>query len=108
MTRFLLPLLLWVLTAGAVQASAQPDKGEALTPQAIAELTLDGLFAQLPEHAEARSGRMIEAEFLNRFNPSGSDTADLLMTWAAQAIDAKNYAQALDILDQVVLLRPKF
>jgi tetratricopeptide (TPR) repeat protein len=51
---------------------------------------------------------MIEAEILRRFDKSGSDTADLLMSWAGKAIQAKSYPLALDILDQVVLLRPTF
>ena len=107
MMRFVLPLLLCGFLVSA-PASAQPEKPELLTPKAIGELTLDELFAKLPEHAESRAGRTIEAEILKRFNKSGSDTADLLMAWSAQAIDAKNYAQALDILDQVVILRPNF
>ena len=97
-----------LLAVAPVAAQDQLPKGEILTSQAIAELSLDDLFAKLPENAGKRPGRMIEAEILRRFEKSGSDTADLLMSWADKAIQAKTYPLALDILDQVVLLRPTF
>ena len=108
MTRFFFLIALWALLGGAPTRAAEPPNDEILTPKVIGELTLDDLFQKLPEHAGSRTGRAIEAEILERFNSSGSDTADLLMSWAAEAINAKNYAQALDILDHVVLLRPNF
>ena len=42
------------------------------------------------------------------FSRSGSATADLLMSWASQAIEEKNYPLALDMLDQIVLVKPDF
>ncbi len=101
-------LAIGLLAVAPVAAQDQLPKGEILTSQAIAELSLDDLFAKLPEHAGKRPGRMIEAEILRRFEKSGSDTADLLMSRADKAIQAKTYPLALDILDQVVLLRPTF
>jgi tetratricopeptide (TPR) repeat protein len=84
------------------------DEPPILSPRVIAEMTLDELFAELPEHADSPPGQRIEAEILKRFNRSGSDTADLLMSWASSAIEAKNYPHALDILDQAVLVKPDF
>lgn len=108
MTRFLpLAFLLLVLT-GAPALSQPEPKDEILTAQAIAELTLDELFARLPENSGQRAGRLIEAEILERFEKSGSDTTDLLMSWANQAIAEKTYPLALDILDQVVILQPGY
>lgn len=106
MTRFLPFALALLLVAGA-PALAQPQD-EILTAQAIAELTLDELFAKLPENSGKRAGRLIEAEILERFEKSGSDTTDLLMSWANQAIAEKTYPLALDILDQVVILQPGY
>jgi tetratricopeptide (TPR) repeat protein len=109
MTRLAVPILLWAFLSGALPAWAQEGaKPELLTPKAISELALDDLFGKLAEHANSRAGKAIEAEILKRFNASGSDTADLLMAWAAQAIEEKKYPQALDILDQIVILRPNF
>lgn len=106
----LLPIALGLalLAIGPALSQEQLPKSEILTSQAIAELGLDDLFAKLPDHAGKRAGRMIEAEILRRFEKSGSDTADLLMSWAGKAIQDKAYPLAIDILDQVVLLQPTF
>ena len=45
---------------------------------------------------------------LERFHESGSDTADLLLSWAVKAMEDKDYPEALDILDQVIVLKPDF
>jgi len=100
--------------AFAALVAVSPARGEiadtppTLSPKIIAELTLDELFAELPEHAGSPPGQRIEAEILKRFSRSGSDTADLLMSWASSAIEAKDYPHALDILDQAVLVKPDF
>ncbi len=96
-----------LLAGSPVFAQEEPAK-EVLTAQAIGELTLDELFEKLPERAGSRSGRLIEAEILRRFEKSGSPTADLLISWANQAIGEKSFPLALDILDQVILLKPDF
>ena len=41
-----------------------------------------------------------------RWAHSGSDTADLLMARAGEAIGAKNYPLAVEILDRVIVLEP--
>jgi tetratricopeptide (TPR) repeat protein len=105
MWRFL-PLLL----AGflAVSPSAPQETPEALTQTEIAELTLDELFERLPDYAETDTGRAIEVAILERFHESGSDTADLLMSWALLAMEREEYPLALDVLDQVILIKPDF
>ena len=45
---------------------------------------------------------------LERFHESGSDTADLLLSWAVKAMEDKDYPEALDILDQLIVLKPDF
>jgi tetratricopeptide (TPR) repeat protein len=106
-SRLLAPLLLCTLLASA-PALGQPAEEPVLTPAIIAELTLDELFEKLPENAGSQVGRRLEAEILSRLHESGSDTADLLLAWATQAIDEKNYQLALDLLDQIVILEPDF
>ena len=107
MMRFPLLLLgLWLLAAPA--CAQDIEQKEILTSQAISELSLDDLFARLPENAGKRPGRMIEAEILRRFEQSGSATTDLLMSWARKAISDKAYPLALDVLDQVVILQPTY
>ncbi len=74
----------------------------------VGELTLDELFGKLAEDGESPAGGRIEEEILTRFNRSGSDTSDLLLTWAAQAIDDKDFPLALDVLDQILVIKPDF
>jgi tetratricopeptide (TPR) repeat protein len=90
------------------ETAPSPDGNPALTPQSIGKLSLDQLFAELPAHAGSRAGKAIETEILKRFNQSGSDTVDLLYTWAIQAMEEKKYPLALDVLDQIVLIKPDF
>ena len=107
--RRLLPLVLALAVLVLGDVRAQPsDTPPAPPAEAIDELTLDELFGKLAEDGESPAGGRIEEEILTRFNRSGSDTSDLLLTWAAQAIDDKDFPLALDVLDQIVVLKPDF
>ena len=55
-----------------------------------------------------REAKVAESSILGLWLESGSDTVDLLMDWAMKAIDAKNYALALDYLDRVVTMKPDY
>ncbi|MGH6924323.1 MAG: hypothetical protein ACRED5_11350, partial [Propylenella sp.] len=93
----------------AFPARAEVDEDpNILTPRTIGELPLDDLFAKLPENAGSPTGGRLEREILRRFNQSGSATADLLLNWAAESMEEKNYSEALDLLDQIVVLKPDF
>lgn len=70
--------------------------------------TLDQLFATMANPDDKSAGKSAEAEIQRRWRKSGSDTVDLLMSWAADALAAKQYGQALDFLDSVVTLKPDF
>ena len=50
----------------------------------------------------------ITASIQRRWLRSGSDTADLLMGRAMQAVEAKDQALAIEILDRVVVLQPEW
>ncbi len=70
--------------------------------------TLDDLFARLAaakDEAEAKGiAQLIERRWLR----SGSDTADLLMSRASEAIQAKEHALAVELLDRVITLQPEW
>jgi tetratricopeptide (TPR) repeat protein len=110
MSRLVFAAILAASVAGAPAFAAPPSAGEApiLTQRIIAELSLDELFAKLPENAKLPAGERIEQEILRRFSRSGSATADLLMGWAGEAMEEKNYPLALDVLDQILVLKPDF
>jgi tetratricopeptide (TPR) repeat protein len=103
------------LAAGFGPAGAQdrapgvePAPAAAPGPPALKDLPLDELFEKLANAAPNPAGRAIESEVLKRLADSGSETVDLLMRWAMQAIDEKKYAMALDLLDQALVLKPDF
>src|SRR4051794_8676365 len=106
MVRFFSLILAALLGASAAGYAADPSA--APVPQVQAPLTLDALFAKLAATGASPAGKAVEMEILARFNKSGSDTADLLLSWAAQAIEAERYQHALDILDQVIVMKPGF
>jgi tetratricopeptide (TPR) repeat protein len=96
------------LLAAAPAYAQEEEDPNILTPRAIAELSLDDLFLKLPDNAATSTGQRIEREIVRRFSRSGSATADLLLEWATEATEKKNYPQALDLLDQIVVLKPDF
>jgi tetratricopeptide (TPR) repeat protein len=108
MTRLLAALALVALFAAAPAHAQVEETPQLLTPREIGAFSLDELFEKLPQNADTPAGERIEREILRRFNHSGSATADLLLQWAAEAMDDKDYAEALDLLDQIVILKPDF
>jgi tetratricopeptide (TPR) repeat protein len=108
MTRLLAALALVALFAAAPACAQGEETPQLLTPREIGALSLDELFEKLPQNADTPAGERIEREILRRFNRSGSATADLLLQWAAEAMDDKDYSEALDLLDQIVILKPDF
>jgi len=102
------------LLAGLVLAPVAQAEPSASPPplngRAVAELSLDDLFAKLRDDTVAKSpaGERIEQEILRRFARSGSPTVDLLMSWATDAIGKKDFPKALDVLDQTLVLKPDF
>jgi tetratricopeptide (TPR) repeat protein len=64
------------------------------------------LYARLAASKDADETGGIIPRLLQSYSESGSDTADLLLKRAHQAIGAENYADALKILDATVALEP--
>jgi tetratricopeptide (TPR) repeat protein len=86
-------------------------KPAAMAPDAASQdhaKRLAKLFGELKrernEHAADRIAKQIWQQWLD----SGSATVDLLMQWSNDAIQAKKYPAALDFLDQIIALDPKY
>lgn len=96
-----------------------------LSPPALAEVTVgdDSAVAPAPLDRAAELDTLFEAlrtapnrqssvEASNRIArlwlQSGSDTVDLLMSWATSAMDEEDYPLALDFLDRIVGLAPDY
>jgi len=72
------------------------------------EAELDKLFWQLKRSAKADEAEKISRQIQGLWAQSGSDTVDLLMQWAEKAIEEMDWAQAMDFLDNVIMLKPEF
>ena len=65
---------------------------------------LDALFETLKSD-DASAAQMAENGIVSLWMKSGSDTVDLMMTWAMQAVEKKDYPTALDFLDRVIAMK---
>jgi len=69
---------------------------------------LDQLFATLKTAGSDEVAQAAEDNIHRLWLESGSDTVDLIMSWALKAMEEKNYPLALDYLDRVVSLQPDY
>ncbi|WP_425531979.1 tetratricopeptide repeat protein [Ancylobacter koreensis] len=83
--------------AGAAdKPSSEPDRAK----------RLDALFAALKAAPDKESAKGIAERIDIALTPSGSDTADLLMSRAALATEAKDFDLAVQLLDGVLKVSP--
>lgn len=89
----------------AAPAQAQVAKG---APATTKPETLDDMFAALRKARSAAAAGGIADRIKERWTRSDSATVDLLMQWAGEAMDRKDWPAAQDFLDQVIVLKPDF
>ena len=115
MRAFVLTLALAIAMTAAASAQSSPkptpapggdSKAEPAKPPTRPRATLDDLFKRLAGAPTEREAGGIASLIERRWAHSGSDTADLLMARAGEAIGAKNYPLAVEILDRVIVLEP--
>lgn len=70
--------------------------------------TLDELFTRLAAAKDEAEANGIANLIERRWSRSGSDTADLLMSRATEAIGKKEYPVAIELLDRVLALEPQW
>ena len=82
----------------------------AKTPPARGPRTqnLDFLLGALKAAPDEESAKAVEARIWALWTATPSDTAALLMTRARAAMESKDYAVALKLLDAIVKLRPDY
>jgi len=78
-----------------------PGPRAAQAPQTLATLYERLKAAATPQEAEA-----LVRQIARRWQRSGSDTADLLMARARQALGAQNGPLAVELLDRLIVLQP--
>jgi tetratricopeptide (TPR) repeat protein len=116
MRRFalLLALLLAGVPAQAQQGQRPPSrpapeaKAAEPKPATPRPSTLNDLFERLAAAKDEAEGRGIATLIERRWSRSGSDTADLLMSRAADAARSKDYPLAIEILDRLLVLEPNW
>ena len=88
--------------------AATTTKAEPAKPELTHEQKLDDLFSELKREHNEKAAQRLSSRIWQEWNNSGSSSIDLMMGWAKTAMDNKKYDVALDFLDQVVTLDPKF
>ncbi|AWB20819.1 hypothetical protein DA075_07745 [Methylobacterium currus] len=83
---------------------AAPKEAPKEAPRA--PVTLDDLFARLKAAKDDAEARGVAQLIERRLDRSGSDTVDLLASRAAEAMQAKDYPLAIELLDRVTVLEP--
>jgi tetratricopeptide (TPR) repeat protein len=91
------------LTPVPKQAPSTP-----VSPEALHKARLDKLFEQLKRENNENAAQITAQQIWRLWFSSGSATVDLLMQWSAKAIKDRKYNVALDFLNQVVALDPKY
>ncbi|WP_210496743.1 tetratricopeptide repeat protein [Microvirga antarctica] len=71
-------------------------------------VTLDSLFERLAKAENEREAQGISNLIERRWSRSGSDTADLLLSRASEAVEKKDLDLAVELLDRVVTLQPRW
>jgi tetratricopeptide (TPR) repeat protein len=86
-----------------------PKAGQAKKPERLPRPnTMNDLFERLKAAADETEGKAIAELIEQRWMRSGSDTADLLMTRAGAAVGHKNFALAVELLDRILVLEPRW
>jgi Tfp pilus assembly protein PilF len=70
--------------------------------------TIEDLFERLAAAKDEDEAKGIATLIERRWSRSGSDTADLLMSRAAEAAKAKDFALAIELLDRILTLEPNW
>jgi tetratricopeptide (TPR) repeat protein len=109
--RFLSFIILMVLPYAAFAQESPPAKTPVpgtTQPAEKPSVSLDALFSDLRTETNRASGRRIAQEIRSQWSRSGSATVDLLMIWAADAMQAEKNILAEDLLTQSIVLMPNY
>lgn len=90
------------------EKTQQQQEAEAKKPPKTREEVLADLFGRLAKAQDATEARGIMRGIERMWQISGSDTADLLMTRAREAVGKKNFKLALQLYDKIVELEPEW
>jgi len=111
--RLRFPLLLAAVLATPALAQSpeqwlRPPDNLPLVGRSAPRYSLDTLFDALKIAPNEASAKALEDRIWAAWMISGSDTCDLLMSRAKDAIDSKDYDLALKLLDAIVTIKPGY
>ena len=92
------PAFCVLATASAATAAPEAPRKDAPKEAPRAPVTLDDLFARLKAAKDDGEARGVAQLIEHRLDRSGSDTVDLLASRAAEAMQAKDYPLAVELL----------
>lgn len=105
----LLSFLSLILLSPALPGIAPAYAETAVSAKAnVRAVALDQLFIELRKAKSEVLAKDVAERIQQEWVQSGSATTDLLMQWSGEAMNRKDYAAALDFLDQAVTLKPDF
>jgi tetratricopeptide (TPR) repeat protein len=84
------------------------DQTQPARPTPPRASSLDELFERLGKAQTEREAEGIANLIERRFSRSGSDTADLLLSRAAQAFTKKDFPLAIELIDRALVLQPNW
>jgi tetratricopeptide (TPR) repeat protein len=93
---------------GRTEPKPTPDAGKDAPKQPRKPATLDELFTRLAAAKDESEANGVASLIERRWARSGSDTADLLMSRAEEAMKAKEFPLSVELLDRVLALRPEW
>lgn len=105
----LLPGTVAAQGSAPVPPEAKPAEGKSpdIKPNEVRRPTsLEDLYVRLAEAKDEDEAKGVAGLITRRLERSGSDTADLLLSRAGEAMKAKDAALAVELLDRVTQLRP--
>jgi len=89
-----------------VRPAPKIPKPQAKPPELAKDL--DGLFLQLKRTSDTKQAGRISKRIWGEWQTSDSKSVDLLTGWARAALDKHQFGKAMDLLDQVIVLRPQY
>src|SRR6188474_576201 len=100
-----------ILLAGSLAPAFAADQSspvEQADPTNRSSARLDKLFADLKRERNEKAAERIAGQIWEEWFKSGSASIDLMMMWAQNAINEQKYDVALDFLDEVITLSPRY
>ena len=84
------------------------DQTQPAKPNPPRASSLDELFERLGKAQNEREAKGVASLIERRLSRSGSDTADLLLSRAAEAFGKKDFPLSIELIDRVLALQPNW